>query len=70
MDRYAATPRLTLVSAAHGLVEAVSAVRRLTLHGLMAAEHGLAAVEWLSRLDLVLDATARGFAASGRSATA
>ena len=58
LDRYASTPRLTLVSAAHGLVEAVSAVRRLTLRGLLAAEDGLAAVEWLARLDLVLDATA------------
>lgn len=58
LDRYAATPRLTLVSAAHGLVEAVSAVRRLALRGLLPAEDGLAAVEWLGRLDLVLDATA------------
>ena len=58
LDRYAGTPRLTLVSAAHGLVEAVSAVRRLTLRGLLPVEDGLAAVEWLGRLDIVLDATA------------
>ena len=58
LDRYAATPRLTLVSAAHGLIEATSAVRRLTLRGLLTAEDGLAAVEWLGRIDLVLDATA------------
>jgi predicted nucleic acid-binding protein len=57
LDRYAASPRLTLVSAAHGLVEAISAVRRLTLRDLLATEDGLAAVEWLGRLDLVLDAT-------------
>ena len=36
----------------------MSAVRRLGLRGLLAAEDGLAAVEWLGRLDLVLDATA------------
>jgi predicted nucleic acid-binding protein len=58
LDRYAAASRLTLVSAAHGLIEAMSAVRRLALRGLLAAEDGLAAVEWLGRLDLVLDATA------------
>ena len=58
LDRYVATPRLTFVSAAHGLVEAMSAVRRLTLRGLLPAEDGLAAVEWLGRLDLILDATA------------
>ncbi len=58
LDRYAATPRLTLVSAAHGLIEAASAVRRLTLRGLLTAADGLAAVEWLGQLDLVLDATA------------
>ncbi len=57
LDRYVAASRLTLVSAAHGLIEATSAVRRLTLRGLLAAEDGFAAVEWLGRLDLVLDAT-------------
>ena len=58
LDRYGAPPRLTLVSAAHGLIEAVSAVRRLSLRGFLTAEDGLAAIEWLGRLDLVLDATA------------
>lgn len=58
LDRYAATPRLTFVSAAHGLIEAVSAVRRLALRELLPAEDGLAALEWLGRLDVVLDATA------------
>jgi predicted nucleic acid-binding protein len=58
LSRYAAPPTLTLVSAAHGLVEATSAVRRLTLRGKLTPEHGLAAVEWLAELDLVLDATA------------
>ncbi len=57
LDRYVAASRLTLVSAAHGLIEATSAVRRLSLRGLLAAEDGFAAVEWLGRLDLVLDAT-------------
>jgi predicted nucleic acid-binding protein len=58
LDRYAAASRLTLVSAAHGLIEAMSALRRLALRGLLAPEDEFAAVEWLGRLDLVLDATA------------
>jgi predicted nucleic acid-binding protein len=58
LDRYAASPELTLVSAAHGLIEAISAVRRLTLRDVLTPEDGLAAVEWLGELDLVLDATA------------
>jgi len=58
LSRYAVSPPVTFVSAAHGLVEAVSAVRRLTSRGVLSAEHGLTAVEWLAALDLVLDATA------------
>lgn len=57
LSRYGVSPTLTLISAAHGLVEAVSAVRRLTLRDVLTSEQGLAAVEWLSELDLVLDAT-------------
>jgi predicted nucleic acid-binding protein len=45
------------VSAAHGLIEAASAVRRLTQRDALAPEQGLAAIEWLSELDVVLDAT-------------
>lgn len=56
--RYAASPALTLVSAAHGLIEAMSAVRSLTLRDVLTPEHGSTAVEWLAELDLVLDATA------------
>lgn len=58
LARYGASPRLTLISAAHGLVEGISAVRRLTLRGVISADHGLAAVDWLAQFDLVLDATA------------
>jgi predicted nucleic acid-binding protein len=58
LSRYATLPSLTLVSAAHGLIEALSAVRRLVLRADLSPEDGLAAVEWLVRLDLVLDATA------------
>lgn len=47
-----------MVSGAHGLVEAISALRRLTQRGGLTAEDGLAAIEWLGELDLVLDATA------------
>lgn len=58
LSRYATPPTLTLVSAAHGLVEATSAVRRLTLRNELDPEHGQAAVDWLAALDLVLDPTA------------
>jgi predicted nucleic acid-binding protein len=58
LARYAAAPTLVLVSAAHGLIEATSAVRRLVLRDVLAADDGLAAVQWLGEFDLVLDATA------------
>jgi len=58
LTRYAASPSLSLVSAAHGLIEAISAVRRLTQRQDLAPERGLTAVDWLGQLDLVLDATA------------
>lgn len=58
LARYSASPGLTLISAAHGLVEAISAVRRLVHRGELDDENGLAAVDWLARFDLVLDATA------------
>jgi predicted nucleic acid-binding protein len=58
LTRYAASPEVTLVSAAHGLVEAISAVRRLAQRGLLTPDDGLVAVEWLGALDVVLDATA------------
>lgn len=58
LTRYAASSTLTLVSAAHGLIEATSAVRRLASRNMLASEDGLAAIEWLGDLDLVLDATA------------
>lgn len=58
LRRYAASPRLTLITAAHGLVEAISAVRRLVGSGDLGPDDGLTAVAWLGELDLVLDATA------------
>lgn len=58
LARYAASSDLTLASAAHGLIEAVSAVRRLALRDVLTPEAGLVAVQWLGELDLVLDATA------------
>lgn len=50
-------PPLTLVSAAHGLIEAVSALRRLALRGELTAAEGADAVAWLGSLDLLLDPT-------------
>ena len=50
--------RLTFVSAAHGLVEAASALRRLVQRSLLDPSDGQSALEWLGRLDIVLDATA------------
>src|SRR5919107_4088672 len=57
LGRYASEPRLTLVSAAHGLIEATSALRRLVARRALASDEGLRALEWLAALDLVLDAT-------------
>lgn len=58
LSRYAVAPPLTLVSAAHGLIEAISAVRRLSLRQELDDDEGATAVGWLRSLDLVLDATA------------
>ena len=58
LTRYEASPGLTLACAAHGLVEATSAVRRLTQRNVLTPKQGSAAVEWLGEFDLVLDATA------------
>ncbi len=58
MTRFARTPRLTLVTAAHGLVETANALRKLVFRGVLTAEDGLAALEDLEALDLALDATA------------
>jgi predicted nucleic acid-binding protein len=58
LTRYAKSPTLALVSAAHGLIEATSAIRRLTLRDVLTSEDGFAAVRWLGEFDLVLDATA------------
>lgn len=57
LERYERSPRLTLISAAHGLIEATNAVRRLTLCRVLPPEDGLRALQWLAALDLVLDAT-------------
>lgn len=58
LNRYERSPKLTLVSAAHGLIEAISALRRLVARKDLTGEDGAAAVRWLCALDLVLDATA------------
>ena len=58
LDHYARSPGLSIVTAAHGLVEAISALRRLVLAKELSDPDGAAAVVWLCQLDLVLDATA------------
>lgn len=58
LDRYESERGLVLVSAAHGLIEATSAVRRLTQRGELDDDEGARAIGWLGELDLVLDATA------------
>jgi predicted nucleic acid-binding protein len=58
LDLYRARDQLLLVSAAHGLIEATSAIRRLTQRGALSAEIGSQSIAWLGQLDLVLDATA------------
>lgn len=57
LDRYMASPAVTLLTAAHGLVEALSALRRLARLGQLSDDAAAAAVTWLGDLDLVLDAT-------------
>jgi predicted nucleic acid-binding protein len=59
LERYAEPQtRLTFVSAAHGLIEAASALRRLVRQRVVAGADGAAALRWLGELDIVLDATA------------
>lgn len=57
MSRYAASKHLTLVTAAHGLIEATNALRRLVFRGALSGDDGLNAVEALGALDLALDTT-------------
>jgi predicted nucleic acid-binding protein len=58
LARYAiAEPRLVLASAAHALVEAASALRRLVRLGNLDPPSGAEAIDWLSRLDLALEPT-------------
>lgn len=59
LSRYAdPSQRLTFVSAAHGLIEAASAIRRMVRQSVLDSDDGLRALDWLGRLELVLDATA------------
>jgi predicted nucleic acid-binding protein len=58
LARYATAPGITLVSAAHGLIESVSTIRRMVQRGDLTAGAGLTAVDWLCQFDLMLDATA------------
>jgi predicted nucleic acid-binding protein len=59
LERYAEPQtRLTFVSAAHGLIEATSALRRLVRQRVVTGEDGATALRWLGELDIVLDATA------------
>lgn len=48
LARYEASSEMTVVTAAHGLIEVINALRRLAMRGFLAPEHGL---------DLILDAT-------------
>lgn len=58
LDLYERPDGPVLVSAAHGLIEATSAVRRIAQRGGLTADEGAQAVAWLGALNLVLDATA------------
>jgi predicted nucleic acid-binding protein len=59
LSRYAdPNRRVMFVSAAHGLIEAANAVRRLVRQSVLDPDAGASALEWLGRLELVLDATA------------
>lgn len=58
LDRLAGEPPATMVTAAHGLVEAVSALRRLARSGAIEADAATRALTWLEAFDIVLDAPA------------
>jgi predicted nucleic acid-binding protein len=58
LDRYQSSSGVVLVSAAHGPIEAASALRRLTHLGALSADYGRQAIDWLVELELVLDAPA------------
>ena len=58
IERYATSRRLTLITAAHGLVEATNALRKLVFRGLLTPQDGLSAVHELGQLDIALDTTA------------
>lgn len=58
LARYAGPTSVALASAAHCLIEAISALRRLVRRDLLTGEGGLRAAEWLGELNVVLEATA------------
>lgn len=58
LDAYGSDADLVMVSAAHALVEATSALRRMVRQGELEPGEGRGAVEWLADLDLILDASA------------
>lgn len=58
LDAWESTGGLVMVSAAHALVEAASALRRLVRQGELAVGDGARAVRWLASMDLILDASA------------
>lgn len=51
-------PEVELISAAHGLIEAASALRRLNLHGELDDTSAATSLRWLKHLELQLDPTA------------
>lgn len=57
LDRIRDDGDLLLVTAAHGVVEAAHALRRLVRQGVLSDDDGAAAVRGLGQLDLVLDPT-------------
>lgn len=57
LGRYAARPAVTVATAAHGLIEAISVFRRLEHRGQISSEDAATAVTWLREFDLVLDPT-------------
>jgi predicted nucleic acid-binding protein len=56
LDRYAGARGALLITAAHGLVEAASAIRRMGRQGELTGDEGVQAIGWLGQLNLVLDA--------------
>lgn len=57
LDRIDREPAIAIITAAHGLVEAANALRKLVRRSVLDPHKGAQAIAWLGDLDIVLDAS-------------